>query len=112
METLHNIIDGINVTNPDFTLLSRVSVHPTRLAEGAVHIPFEKINLICADQIIECVENVFMYLRPGKVQDKLVASLGTRSIGETINPVGMCAIKIAIRVDHLRFYPQPELHAT
>ena len=57
------------------------------------------------------MKNVVTNIRTGEIQHELIARLSARASGKVQHPVRVLAVQIAVRVDHLRFYPEAEVHA-
>ena len=79
--------------------------------EVAVHVPFEIGDRVRAQQCVELGENALGDLRPGQIEDELMARGPQRSALDMQHGVGMGAIQVAVRIDHLRLDPEPELQA-
>lgn len=84
----------------------------------AVLVPFEVADVVLPQQGVDPIVDVLPGFRVDEVHDVLVpplerepaALLVGRNRGAN-NPLGMGARDVRIKVDHLRFHPQPELHA-
>src|SRR5450631_508785 len=85
----------------DALLLIDGNLIPTRLRPVAVVVPLEKSNIVFAEQLVEKSRDVVAHIRTSEVEDELVARLRTRASGKIQDPVGMFAVQVGIRIDHL-----------
>ena len=92
-----------------FALIAR-SIGPTGLTDVAIHIPLDEGNVGLSQKPINVADDVVLNVGAGHIQNELIARWGSLSRGEMDHPIGMGAIQIAVRVDHFRFNPQPEIH--
>ena len=86
-----------------------LSFRPLRRAERtchiAVHIPLDirdpGLSEDLGDHFIDIVHDI----RIGIVKDILVAGVAVKAIRRSDDPLGMAAVKVAVLVHHLQFYP-------
>src|SRR5215217_6440196 len=99
---LQDLVYATYVAHPDLALPLFGRRGPAGFGEGTVHVPLDKGDLVLREQTVKDGEEVISDLFLGEVQDELVAALGSWTVGEVIDPVG---------VDHLGLDPQTEAHA-
>ena len=85
-------------------------VRPAGVADVAVHVPLQVGDGVLAQEHVDRRVDVIAHLRPAEVEHELVAEAELRGGRRSQHPVGMGAEEVAVRVDHLRLDPQPELH--
>ena len=81
------------------------------LQELAVVVPLDVADRVRREHGAHVVEHVVVDLRPGQVEHQLVAVQDRHPVAGGQDPVGMRAVEVGVRVDHLGLEPQPEVHA-
>ena len=83
-----------------------------RLGHVLVVVPFDVVDAELADERVHAAVHIRIRLRIRQVDDLLVAPLHRQAVrGGHEHPVGVLAVHRGIRVHHLRFEPQAELHS-
>ena len=78
--------------------------------EIAVVIPLEIADRHLAQQCIEHAEQIIADVIAAQIEDQLVTRSRALAAGLGQHPIGVSAVQIAVRVDHLGFDPQAEFH--
>jgi hypothetical protein len=76
----------------------------------AVHVPLDERDVVIAQQRVEVIEHVCVRTGMGDVQHQLLATEHRVVAGRRQRPLRVRAEQVAVRVDHLRLDPDPELH--
>ena len=104
-EVIDQRVDGDRLSMDRRTSVRRA------LHDRPVHVPFHVGDRVLGEQCADLVQQIGAHLWARHVEYKLVASEHgvVAEVGQ--HPVGMGAVQIGVRIDHLWFEPQPELHA-
>ena len=103
-------IQRAHMLEPDPLWIPSSFVRPPRLAEIAVHIPLDELDLLLREQCIERRIHPCPHILPRQIQHQLVAPLGTRPVTKMVHPIRMRAVQITVRIHHLRLNPQAKTH--
>ena len=74
-------------------------------------VPLHVVDRVRRQHGVDPVEEMVHDLRPGQVEDLLAAVLQRLPAAGRQDPLGVRAVEVGVRVDHLGLEPQPELHA-
>ena len=110
-QAVENFVEVLDVADGDLLLFGGGGFRPSRLRPVAVVVPFEKSDVVGRDQPVQEAVNIILDVVAGQVEDKLVAGFGLGTAREVHSPIRMCAVEVAIAVDHLRLHPDAEFHA-
>ena len=66
---------------------------------------------ICGQHAVDYVVYKFLHFGVSEVEHQLVPEIMFGTVRQFQDPVGMCLIKFAFRINHFRFYPYPEFHS-
>ena len=88
-------------------LLQGCRVH---IADMTVVIPLYVFNICAREHLVNALDNILSHLGTSEVKDKLISAQGTRPALDTDSPLGMCAVKVAVRDYTLGLKPESELH--
>ena len=77
----------------------------------AVHVPLDVGDVVVAEQGVELAEHVLEGAGLGEIEHELVAPEHRLVAVGHERPLGVGAVQVAVRVDHLRFDPDTEVHA-
>ena len=112
MNALQNFVEAAHIVDVEIALRSML-IGRIDIRDGRVAVPFEVDDVgIIGHQLVDDAENILLYLGVGEVEDELVAVVVRLAVGLFDDPVVVLLIQFALRVDHLRLYPQTELHAS
>ena len=81
-----------------------------RLHQLAIHIPLHIVDRVLAQQPAHPFQQIIKGFRDIQVQDKLMTPGQRRIARQRQQPVGMGAVEIGVRVNHLWLNPDAELH--
>ena len=70
-----------------------------------------KAMLCVPQQAVQDLDQVRLHIRPTQVENQLAAAQTGCAGGEVDRPIWVGAVEIAVRADHFRLNPQPEVHA-
>ena len=74
-------------------------------------VPFDVVDGVARQYRAHCVEHIVAGIRIGKVENQLVPLQFRQPRSGLHDPFRMPSEQVRIRIDHLRFEPQSELHA-
>src|SRR5260221_2278205 len=110
-QSVDNFIQILDISYPDLLLIGERRLRPARFRPIPVVIPLQESNVIVGDEPVQRVEDILLDIISCEIEDKLVAAFGARPTGEGHHPIRMGPVEVAVRIDHFRFDPQPEVHA-
>ena len=101
-------VQGVHMVHPEPLRVGLAG--PPRVGEAAVEVPLHVVDRRTGEQPVELLPQVLLDVLAGEVQYELIAQLRPLSSRLELHPVGVRAVQLAVRVDHLRLDPDPELH--
>lgn len=110
-DTVHQVVDAQHVPVEEFPLPVWRQLKTGRLADVAVAVPFDVLDVVFGDDVVHLPENVVPHVLTGHVQHALVAGNGLIPAPGADGPVRMGAVQVAVGIDHLRFVPDAEFDA-
>ena len=84
---------------------------PAGFADIAIHVPLDEVDGVLAEQLVEHADKVILHIGAPDVEHRLVAPERLFAAREMDDPVGVGAIEIGVRIDHLGLDPYAEFHA-
>ena len=105
-----HVIHALHVPNPHFPLPVGL-FRPAHFRPIAVVIPLDEVDpAVILQEIPELLVHRRLYIGPRKIEHELVTPKCRLTAIGVIGPVRVRAVKVAIRIDHLRLHPDAELH--
>ena len=107
-QPLLDLVNAEDVSVPYFALSFRGEYLVSDLAELAVHVPLDILDIRRGQYLVHLLVDVVAHVFSGEVYDKLRTAGGARSAGDMYAPVGVRLVQLAVRRDHLRLEPDAE----
>ncbi len=108
-ETVEQVIDPEHVPVMDLTLPVFRQIIGVPVRQGPVHVPLHVGDVIVCQQLRKHLEQVVHHFGIGHVQHQLIPPAYRTATRGLQHPVRMCAVEIAVFIDHLRLDPDPEI---
>ena len=105
-QPLEELVEAEHVVVEDVALaLGGGRVH---VGDRPVEVPLDVLDIRLVENRAELLEDVLAHLSAGEVENELRATEHGRLPRDGERPVGMCAVEVAVLVDHLGLEPEPE----
>ena len=109
-KTLAKVIKTECITMMKFLLLACGERTGEVFCNGAVEVPLDVVDFVFAQDLGNSFYDIIAYVFACDIQHELTAGNTRLRSGNGDRPIGMCAVKIAVGVDHFGFKPDTEFH--